>query len=141
VKAVIGQVLGRVHQLDPILAEAIEGGLVDAASEIRALATRARKGTGATKVVRAIATIQSLHAAVLNRSHNRIEPTIGLVENKQQQQSSSSGQTVVQEQSLGGVDCLRLAEECFVLAAMAQDPEVASELIEKGHEYLRAAAP
>jgi hypothetical protein len=140
VKTVIGQVLGRVHQLDPVLAEAIEGGLEDAAREIRALAARTRKGTGATKVVRAIETVESLQTAVLNRSHNRIEPTISLVENGRQQQISSSGQPVFEDQSLGGVDCLRLAEECFALAAMAQDPEVASELIERGHEYLRSAA-
>jgi uncharacterized protein YjbI with pentapeptide repeats len=36
VKTVIGQVLGRVHQLDPVLAEAIEGGIEDAQEVIRA---------------------------------------------------------------------------------------------------------
>ena len=67
IKAVIAQILGRIHQLDPILAEAIEGGFEDAASEIRALGTRARKGTGANRVVRAIATIESLQAVALDR--------------------------------------------------------------------------
>ena len=68
VKTVFGQVLGRIHELDPVLAEAIEGGLEDAASEIRALATDARKGTGAKKFLSAIASIESLRAAVLSRS-------------------------------------------------------------------------
>ena len=63
IKAVIAQVLGHIHQLDPVLAEAVEGGFEDAASEIRALGTRAGKGTGANQVVRAIATIESLQAA------------------------------------------------------------------------------
>jgi hypothetical protein len=52
IKTVIGQVLGRVHQLDPILAEAIEGGIEDAQNAIRAAATRARKGTGAGTIVK-----------------------------------------------------------------------------------------
>ena len=71
IKAVITQVLGRIHQLDPILAEAIEGGFEDAASEIRALGTRVRKGsTAANQVVRAIATIEFLQAAALDRSRD-----------------------------------------------------------------------
>jgi hypothetical protein len=68
IKTVIAQVLGRIHQLDPILAEAIEGGFEGAASEIRALGTRIRKGTGANQVVRAMSTIESLQAAALDRS-------------------------------------------------------------------------
>jgi hypothetical protein len=68
VKAVVGQVLGRIHQLDPVLAEAIEGGLEDAKEVICATATRARKGTSASKVVKAIATLEFLREAVLTRS-------------------------------------------------------------------------
>jgi hypothetical protein len=67
VKTVFGQVLGRIHELDPVLAEAIEGGFEDAASEIRALGTGTRKGTGPNQVVRAIATIEFLKAAALDR--------------------------------------------------------------------------
>jgi hypothetical protein len=70
-KVVIAQVLGRIHQLDPILAEAIEGGFQDAASAMRALGTSARKGTGANRIVRVIATIESLQAATLERSQVR----------------------------------------------------------------------
>ena len=75
IKAVITQVLGRIHQLDPILAEAIEG-VEDAISEVRALGTEARKGTDANKVLKAIATIESLQAAALNR---RVRPGIACV--------------------------------------------------------------
>ena len=71
IKAVIAQVLGRIHELDPILGEAIEGGFEDAASEIRVLGARARKGTGANQFVRAIATTESLQAAALDRSRLR----------------------------------------------------------------------
>jgi hypothetical protein len=65
IKAVIAQVLGPIHQLDPILAEAIEGGFEDAASEVGALGLRARN-----QVVKAIATIESLQAAALDRSRD-----------------------------------------------------------------------
>jgi hypothetical protein len=70
IKAVIGHVLGRIYQLDPILAEAIEGGFGDAARDIRAMATEARKGTGAARFVRAIATVESLRTAVVGRPGN-----------------------------------------------------------------------
>jgi hypothetical protein len=64
----------------------------------------------------------------------------GPVENKQRQRSPSTP-IRVEERSLGVVACSRLAEECFLLGAIARDPEIASELIEKGNEYLRSAAP
>jgi hypothetical protein len=76
IKAVIAQVLNRIHQLDPILAEAIEGGFEDAISEVRALGTEARKSTGANKVLKAIATIESLQAAALDR---RVRPGVACV--------------------------------------------------------------
>jgi hypothetical protein len=77
-KTVIAQVLGRIHQLDPILAEAIEGGFEDAASVMRALGASARNGTDGNKVVRAIATIEALEAAALERSQvsDRVRPEV-----------------------------------------------------------------
>jgi hypothetical protein len=42
-------------------------------------------------------------------------------------------------QALHSADYSRLANECFLLAAIACDPKAAAELIEKGHEYLRLA--
>jgi hypothetical protein len=77
-KTVIAQVLGRIHQLDPILPEAIQGGFEDAASVMRALGASARKGTGANKVMRAITTIEALQAAALERSRvcDRLRPEV-----------------------------------------------------------------
>jgi hypothetical protein len=37
-------------------------------------------------------------------------------------------------------DYCRLAEECFSLAAFAEDPAAAAELVEAGNDYLRCAA-
>jgi hypothetical protein len=76
IKTVIGQVLGRVHQLDPVLSEAIEGGIEDAQSAIREAATRARKGTGAAAIVKAISTVESVREAVLTRSRNPVRRVI-----------------------------------------------------------------
>ena len=42
-------------------------------------------------------------------------------------------------QALRSADYSRLANECFLLAAIARDPKAAAELIEKGDEYLRLA--
>jgi hypothetical protein len=39
----------------------------------------------------------------------------------------------------GPQDHFRLADECFLLATIARDPEAAAELIKKGDEYLRLA--
>jgi hypothetical protein len=41
---------------------------------------------------------------------------------------------------LSAGDYCRLAEECFCLAAVAKDPEAATELVEAGDDYLRCAA-
>jgi hypothetical protein len=37
-------------------------------------------------------------------------------------------------------DYCHLAEECFVMAAVAKDPEAAAELVKAGDDYLRRAA-
>jgi hypothetical protein len=76
VKTLIGQVLGRVHQLDPILAEAIQGGFEDAGNKIRRMAARSRKTVNADQAVRALSTIETLQAAVLGRSHRRVRPSV-----------------------------------------------------------------
>jgi hypothetical protein len=46
----------------------------------------------------------------------------------------------VRPQSLGGSDFVRLADECFVLATVAPNPEAAIEMVKQGEEYLRLAA-
>ena len=76
IKTVIGRVLGRVHQLDPVLAEAIEGGIEDAQEVIRATATAAGKGTDAGKIVKAISTVDSLRKAVLTRSRTHVHSSV-----------------------------------------------------------------
>ena len=42
-------------------------------------------------------------------------------------------------EGLSALDYCRLAEECFVLAAVGKNPEVAAELVKAGDEYLRYA--
>ncbi len=41
---------------------------------------------------------------------------------------------------LSAGDYCRLAEECIRLAAVAEDPEAAAELVEASNDYLRCAA-
>jgi hypothetical protein len=43
-------------------------------------------------------------------------------------------------ESLSAGDYCHLAEECFVLAALAKDPAAAAKLVETGDDYLRRAA-
>jgi hypothetical protein len=42
-------------------------------------------------------------------------------------------------ESLSAGDYCHLAEECFVLAAFAKDPEAAAKLVKTGEDYLRCA--
>jgi hypothetical protein len=59
----------------------------------------------------------------------------------QQQQELPSAPTGLVLQAFDGAAYSRLAEECFFLAASAQDPKLALELTEKGDDFLRRAAP
>jgi hypothetical protein len=40
---------------------------------------------------------------------------------------------------LRSADYCRIAEECFVMAALTKDPEAAAELVKAGDDYLRRA--
>jgi hypothetical protein len=42
-------------------------------------------------------------------------------------------------ESLSAGDYCHLAEECFVLAAFAKEPEAAAKLVKTGEDYLRCA--
>jgi hypothetical protein len=42
-------------------------------------------------------------------------------------------------ESLSAGDYCHLAEECFVLAALAKDPDAAAKLVKTGDDYLRCA--
>jgi hypothetical protein len=72
VRTVIEQVLGRVHQLDPILGDAIESGIRDAAVQIRRMSTYPGKRISARQAARAFAEVEVLHLAILRRSHRRV---------------------------------------------------------------------
>jgi hypothetical protein len=43
-------------------------------------------------------------------------------------------------ESLSAGDYCHLAEECFVLAALAKNPDAAAKLVKTGDDYLRRAA-
>jgi hypothetical protein len=43
-------------------------------------------------------------------------------------------------QDFKAADYCHLAEECFLMAATANDPEAAAELVKAGDDYLRRAA-
>jgi len=42
-------------------------------------------------------------------------------------------------ENLSAGDYCHLAEECFILAAVAEDPEAAAVLIKTGNDYLQSA--
>ena len=66
VRMVMAHVLGRICQLDPILAEAIQGGLDDAVDQIRKAATKSRKRLTSLQAVEALAAVETLRAAMSN---------------------------------------------------------------------------
>jgi hypothetical protein len=65
VKTVMAHVLGRINQLDPVLADAIQGGFGDAAAHINKMVTHSGKGATAERAARAIAVVETLRAAML----------------------------------------------------------------------------
>ena len=48
--------------------------------------------------------------------------------------------TGIDGEALSAADYCHLAEECFFLAAVANDPEAAAKLVKAGDDYLRRAA-
>jgi hypothetical protein len=68
--------LGRIYQLDPILAEAIQGGFEDAVDKIRKTATKSRTRVTSHQVVEALAAVEALRAVLSNRSDNRRHPSV-----------------------------------------------------------------
>jgi hypothetical protein len=76
VRMVLACVLGRIYQLDPILAEAIQGGFEDAVDKIRKTATKSRTRVTSHQVVEALAAVESLRAVLSNRSDNRGHPSV-----------------------------------------------------------------
>jgi hypothetical protein len=68
VRMVMAHVVGRIFQLDSILAEAIQGGFEDAAAEIRKTATKSPKRVTSHQTVEALAAIETLRAAMSNHA-------------------------------------------------------------------------
>jgi hypothetical protein len=69
-------VLGRIYQLDPILAEAIQNGFEDAVDKIRKTAAKSRTRMTSHQVVEALAAVEALRAVLSNRSDNRGHPSV-----------------------------------------------------------------
>jgi hypothetical protein len=69
VKTVIAHVLGRIDQLDPVLAEAVRAGFEDAANQIRK--TGAKSRTTSEQAIKAIAIIEALGAATFSKIGDR----------------------------------------------------------------------
>jgi hypothetical protein len=72
VKTVMAHVLGRINQLDPILAQAIQRGFEDAADSIRKTAARSRKRAAADQAAKAIAVVEAVRAATKKYDRIRI---------------------------------------------------------------------
>jgi hypothetical protein len=76
VRMVLGHMLGRIYQLDPILAEAIQDGFEDAVVKIRKTASKSRTRVTSHQVVEALAAVEALRAVLPNRSDNRGHPSV-----------------------------------------------------------------
>jgi hypothetical protein len=76
VRMVLAHVLGRIYQLDPILAEAIQAGFEDAVDKIRKTATKSRTRLTSHQVAEALAAVEALRAVLSNRSDNRGHPSV-----------------------------------------------------------------
>jgi hypothetical protein len=76
VRMVVAHVLGRIYQLDPILAEAIQGGFEDAVDQIGKSATKSSKRMTSHQAPEALAAVEALRAATSKMSGNRTRPTV-----------------------------------------------------------------
>jgi hypothetical protein len=65
VRMVLAHVLGRIYQLDPILAEAIHGGFEDAEGIIRKAVATSRKRATSDQAVKALAVVDALRAGIV----------------------------------------------------------------------------
>jgi len=74
IKTVMAHVLGRINELDPILAQAIQDGFEDAVDSIRKTATISRKKVTADQAAKAIAVVEALRAA--GKTDNRIRTSV-----------------------------------------------------------------
>jgi hypothetical protein len=71
VKTVMAHVLGRIDQLDPVLAEAVRAGFEDAANQIRKTAAKSHTKVTSEQAIKALAIIEDLRAATFSKMGNR----------------------------------------------------------------------
>jgi hypothetical protein len=76
VKSVMAHVLGRINQLDPVLAEAIQGGFEDAEGKIRKTMAKSRQRVTPDQCVKALAVIEALRATTFCRAENRSRSSV-----------------------------------------------------------------
>jgi hypothetical protein len=74
VKTVMAHVLGRINELDPILAQAIQSGFEDAVDSIRKAAARSRKRVAADQAAKAIAVVEAIRVA--SKTDSRIRTSV-----------------------------------------------------------------
>jgi hypothetical protein len=70
VKTVMAHVLGRIDQLDPVLAEAVRAGFEDAANQIRKTAAKSRTKVTSEQAIKTLALIEALRAATFRKMGN-----------------------------------------------------------------------
>jgi hypothetical protein len=76
VKTVMAHVLGRINQLDPVLAEAIQGGFEDAEKKIRKTMVKSRQSVTPGQGIKALAVIEALRTITFSRTENRIRSSV-----------------------------------------------------------------
>jgi hypothetical protein len=75
-KTVMVHVLGRINQIDPVLAEAIQGGFEDAENKIRKTTPKSHTRVTSDQTVKALAVVEALRAAVSRRKDNRLRSSV-----------------------------------------------------------------
>jgi len=68
VKTVMASILARINRLDPMLADAIRGGLGDASDKIRKTVSRSGKRGDSNQAIEALAVVEALHASIIPKT-------------------------------------------------------------------------
>jgi hypothetical protein len=76
VKTVMAKVLARINRLDPMLADAIRGGLGDASDKIRKMVSKSKRGENSDQAIKALAVVEALRASIIPKL-DKPYPAIG----------------------------------------------------------------
>jgi hypothetical protein len=76
VKTVMVHVLGRISQLDPVMAEAIQGGFEDAENAIRKTMVKSRQRVTPGQGIKALTAIEALRTTTLSKTESRIRSSV-----------------------------------------------------------------